>query len=46
MEKFRKVIEMDRQLKRDLSVLAGYREMSLNEYINMVLYKHSKNTKK
>ena len=46
MEKFRKLIEMDRQLKRDLSVLAGYSEMSLNEYINMVLYKHSQNTKK
>jgi len=44
--RFRKVIELDGHLEIPLKLLAALAGITLNEYINMVLYKHSKNTKK
>ena len=43
MTNFRKIIEMTPELKKDLSIRAGHKEMSLNGYINWVLTEHSKN---
>ena len=42
MKKFRKVIEIDSPLKKKLTILAAHKEVSLDEYINIVLTNHTK----